>query len=115
MHRVSDPTSKPERNKPVVFMLHGLADSSEGFVINDDDSLAFGFAVLGYDVWLGNNRGGLYGKKHIAWDPYSRSPEEQGKFFDYSFYEMGKHDLPAMIGYTLDKTNQETLSFIGHS
>lgn len=85
--------------------MHGLLDTSEAFVINDDDSTAFGFAKLGYDVWLGNNRGGVYSKKHIAYDPYERTPEESGKFFDYSFYEMGKFDLPAMIGYVLTGTH----------
>jgi lysosomal acid lipase/cholesteryl ester hydrolase len=56
-------------------MLHGLLDTSEAFVLNDDDSIAFGFANLGYDVWLGNNRGGIYSKVHSIYNPHVRKPE----------------------------------------
>ena len=89
MHRVFNPKAKPLENKPVVFMLHSLLDSSEAFLMNDDDSTAFGFANLGYDVWLGNNRGGLYSRKNTHFNPDMRQPDQAGKFFDYSFYEMG--------------------------
>lgn len=101
MHRIWNPHALPTENKPVVFLQHGLKMSSEAFVMNSDDSIAFGLANLGYDVWLGNNRGGLYGKEHLKLDPHRRTPDQAGKFFDYSFYEMGKFDLPSMIDYVL--------------
>ena len=37
------------------------------------------------------------------------------KFFDYSFYELGKYDAPAQIDYVLKVTKHAKLSYIGHS
>ena len=65
--------------------------------------------MAGYDVWLGNNRGNIYCRKHIK---YTTSDKE---FFDYSFYEMGKYDLPAMIDRVLNETGEERLAYIGNS
>jgi len=48
-------------------------------------------------------------------NPDERTPEEAGLFFDYSFYEMGKYDLPAQIDYVLSTTGVKTLSYIAHS
>jgi lysosomal acid lipase/cholesteryl ester hydrolase len=118
MHRLysnNDDDGTIQDDKPVVFMQHGLRQSSESFVLNDDDSLAFGFATLGYDVWLGNNRGNPYSREHVKYDPHRREWEDAGKFYDYSFYEMGKFDLPKMIDYVLIETSRDKLSYIGHS
>lgn len=41
--------------------------------------------------------------------------EDQKQFFDYSFYELAKFDLPANIDFVLEKTNQSKISYIGHS
>jgi len=58
--------------------------------------LAFLLSNLGYDVWLGNNRGNIYSKDHQTFDYGSK------EFEDFSFYEMGTKDLPAMIDYILN-------------
>lgn len=50
-------------------------------------------------MWLGNNRGNSYSRDHNKLDP-----DIDAKFFDYSFYELGKYDLPAMIDKTLEET-----------
>jgi len=94
--------------KPVVFLQHGIISSSEVYVGYGETSLAFQLADLGYDVWMGNNRGNIYSRGHIDMDT-------EGDYFDFSFYEMGKFDLPAMIDYTLGLTGQKDLSFLGHS
>ena len=54
--------------------------------------------MAGYDVWLGNNRGNIYCRKHVKFTTADK------EFFDYSFYEMGKYDLPAMIDKVLKET-----------
>ena len=43
---------------PVVFMQHGLLSLADTWIYNDPEvAPAFVLARLGYDVWLGNNRG----------------------------------------------------------
>lgn len=96
--------------KPPVFLQHGLCSSSENFMLNSSDSLAFQLANAGYDVWLGNNRGSIYSKNHASLDF-----DKDCEYFDYSFYEMGKFDAPAQIDHVLKETGFKSLSYIGNS
>lgn len=68
-------------------------------------------ADAGYDVWLGNNRGNKYSRKHKILDPNKNAE----KFWDFSWNEMGKYDLPAEIDYVLSNTGQDSLFYAGHS
>lgn len=43
---------------------HGLLANSESFILNGEESAAFKYAKAGYDIWLGNNRGTTYSRKH---------------------------------------------------
>eukprot|EP00347_Sterkiella_histriomuscorum_P002909 403366326 len=96
--------------KPVVFMQHGLLDSADCWIMNHAEvSPAFVASRAGYDVWLGNNRGNKY-SHHL----YSGEKSKQ-QYWDFSFQEMGDFDIPAMIQYVLNVTNQEKLAYAGHS
>lgn len=64
----------------------------------------------GYDVWLGNSRGTTFSRQHKFLDPNVSSA-----FWDYSFNEIGRFDLPAMIDYVLTATNRSSLHYVGHS
>jgi len=102
---------KEERSfKSVVLLQHGLLDSSFTWVANGPEkSLCFMLADQGYDVWLGNNRGTVYGRKHIYLD------ETNEEFWRFSYDEMGKYDLPDSIDYILKVSGQKKLSLVGHS
>lgn len=53
--------------------------------------------------------GNTYGKRHRKFTPRDE------EFWDFSWSEMGKYDLTAMIDYVLDRTAQKQLFYIGHS
>lgn len=64
----------------------------------------------GYDVWLGNNRGTTYSRKHET-----LNPDKDKKYWEYSFPELGDFDAPAQIDFVREKTGAEKLTYIGHS
>ncbi|GJE91342.1 triacylglycerol lipase [Phanerochaete sordida] len=97
--------------KPVVYLHHGLLMNSEVWVCltEPNRSLPFVLVELGFDVWLGNNRGNKYSKKSIHHDPNST------KFWNYSMDDFAWHDIPDSIEHILSVTKEESLSYIGFS
>ena len=95
--------------KPVVYLQHCLCGSADDYVINgEDNSLGIRLANLGYDVWLGNNRGNKYSLG-------ASKKMSNKRFWDFSFQDMGKHDVPANIKYIVQATGQQKMVYVGHS
>ncbi|CAN7988476.1 unnamed protein product [Ixodes hexagonus] len=95
--------------KKTVFLQHGLLGSSADWVVNyPSQSLAYLLADAGYDVWLGNVRGNTY-SRHLK---YTRKQKE---FWDFSFDQMIKYDLPAMLDFVLSHTAEKEIFYVGHS
>ncbi|XP_066048013.1 putative lysosomal acid lipase/cholesteryl ester hydrolase [Chamaea fasciata] len=93
-----------------VLIVHGFCLDGGDWVDNfPDSSLAFILADAGYDVWIGNNRGNSWSRRH---HDLSIGSEE---FWDFSFHEMAMYDLPAMVGFILRQTEQERLFYVGHA
>jgi predicted alpha/beta hydrolase len=74
-----------------------------------NQSLAFILSDAGYDVWLGNMRGNAYSRDH------AKMLVTNSTFWAFSFDQMAKQDLGAMVDYTLNKGKQKSLYYVGHS
>ncbi|KAL3275597.1 hypothetical protein HHI36_020352 [Cryptolaemus montrouzieri] len=98
-------------NKKPVLMVHGLLGESENFICLAmyNGSLAFLLADNGYDVWLANTRGTDHGKKHLTLSTRDK------EFWNFSWHEIGKYDVPATIDYVLEKTKKPKLYYVGYS
>jgi lysosomal acid lipase/cholesteryl ester hydrolase len=58
-----------------------------------------------FDVWIGNNRGTRYSNKGSNRDGY----------WEFSFDELAKYDVPALINGVLEHSRKKKLIYIGHS
>ena len=96
------------KGAPVVFLQHAVLDSADSWIVNhSEESPAFVFANERYDVWLGNFRGSRHSRAHVSLDPDSKDFYTRSKFFDFTWEEMARFDLPKMIGYALEQSNQD--------
>uniref|UniRef100_A0A8D2MA93 AB hydrolase-1 domain-containing protein n=1 Tax=Zonotrichia albicollis TaxID=44394 RepID=A0A8D2MA93_ZONAL len=99
-----------EGTRTPVLIVHGFCLDGGDWVDNlPENSLAFILADAGYDVWIGNNRGSSWSRRHRS---LSTASEE---FWDFSFHEMAVYDLPAMVGFILMQTEQKQLFYVGHA
>ena len=113
LHRIPHgKEADPGLQRPVILVQHGLLCSSADWVVSDPSKgLGYILADAGYDVWLGNFRGNTYSRNHTVLDPeHTRSG-----FWDFTWDEMAKYDLPAMLNYTLEYTGKEKIYYVGHS
>nr|XP_034304031.1 gastric triacylglycerol lipase isoform X2 [Crassostrea gigas] len=102
--------SPTRKGKPAILLQHGLLSCSSCWVENlANESLGFMLADAGVDVWLGNNRGNKYSKSHVSLSP------DDPRFWEFSWDEMAKYDLPAMIEYVIQQTGNEGIYYAGHS
>jgi lysosomal acid lipase/cholesteryl ester hydrolase len=110
------PASKYETNykhkqKEAILLIHGIFDSSDGWLCNSEDKcIPLTLVKLGYDVWLGNSRGNKHSRHH------KRYSSEDKEFWNFSFHEMGLYDIPAIINHIkeINKYNDKII-YIGHS
>lgn len=65
-------------------------------------------ADLGYDVWLINCRPTVFAR-------HKDFPRSSSQYWQFSFHEIAKYDVPASIDYALTITNHTFLHYVGHS
>ncbi|XP_015789096.1 lipase 3-like [Tetranychus urticae] len=128
LYRIINPYAQAARGRNLkpILVLHGGFTSCSSFMINGpgghikewvngkpphdtSKSLAFALANGEFDVWLGNVRGTRY-SNHTRLDPY-----KDHEFWNYTFVEMGKYDVTAMVDYIIDETGFERIFYIGYS
>ncbi|XP_020807414.1 lipase 3 [Drosophila serrata] len=104
LHRMPRPGAKP------VLLVHGLMSSSACWVqLGPSLGLAYLLYLKGFDVWMLNTRGNIYSRDHVR----GRIPDSE--YWDFSYHEIGTHDLPAAVDAIIQKTNQQQIQYIGHS
>lgn len=97
-----------DRRRPVL-MVHGMMDSSDGFIVRGNLSLAVNLAKEGYDLWVINHRGNRYSRRHV-----SLNPDNDRAFWNFYVHEYGSKDLPPTIDFITEKTGSK-VSIIGYS
>jgi pimeloyl-ACP methyl ester carboxylesterase len=114
LFRIQAKNTQIRSGLPAVLLNHGLLDSSDSFIINNEEQ-ASGLLIAnaGYDVWITNNRGNKYSVGHV--DPVNfNSSDANSAFWDFSWQDMSEHDLPAVIQYVAQQTDQK-VNYMGHS
>lgn len=102
----------PRFGAPVVHLQHGILDSAWAWVFNEQfKALGLQLFDAGYDVWLGNNRGTSFSKR---WADGSNAGLAHA-FWNFSFDDMARYDVPAMIDCVLRVTSQRNLAWVAHS
>ncbi|EAT34385.1 AAEL013365-PA [Aedes aegypti] len=103
-------TRIPKPGHTPLLIMHGLFGCSVDYTAQGPGkALALLAHDAGFDVWMGNNRGTTYSKKHEHLDEKSQA------YWHFSFHELGLYDLSALVDYVLKVTNQKKLHYIGHS
>ena len=75
-----------------------------------ENTLPYLLSDLGYDIWIGTNRGTIGFSSHQTLDPETDS----AKYWDFSFIEQGRYDLEAQISFIHSLTGVEKLTFLGY-
>ena len=105
-------TSKDQsnRNGKSVILQHGLIDGAFTWLILEQDSLAKKLCDEGYVVYLPYIRGTQFSRSHLDYDSTLNS-----NYWEFSFDEMAKYDLPAVVNYVKKRDKVEKVYYIGHS
>ena len=112
--------------KPPVVLMHGFIATSRDFIINSPggsvnesldvvgNNLGFELAKRGYDVWIPNERGNTYSQNHVLY-PAINGNNLDPSYWDFSYADMAKYSIPAIIDYVKSKTQAKTIAYVGHS
>ncbi|KAG7210308.1 hypothetical protein KM043_011849 [Ampulex compressa] len=110
LHRITGRKGAATKDRPAIFLMHGLLASSAAWLLTGPSkSLAYFLADVGYDVWMGNARGNIYSNTHMLPNITKKD------YWSFSWHEIGIYDLPASIDYILKETGRKKIFYAGHS
>ncbi|CAI5757220.1 unnamed protein product [Candida verbasci] len=100
--------------KGIVYFHHGLLTCSELWVLGSEHNKTLPYLLLdlGYEIWLGNNRGNKYSRKHL------KLSASNPKFWDFSLDEFSYFDIPNSLNYIQNYYNDlqdNKIIYIGFS
>ncbi|KAJ2951737.1 hypothetical protein O0L34_g13902 [Tuta absoluta] len=106
LHRI------PGKGDPVL-LGHGITLSAvDWFTIGPENALPCVLADEGYDVWVLSARGSTKESQgHVS----LTLPKDADKYWDFSFDEIGRYDLPASIDFMLKETGKPKVKYVGFS
>lgn len=111
VQRIPHGINNKTTNKRPILLNHGLSASGADFItLTPKRSIGYILADHGYDVWLMNARGTTFSNRHVR-----ISEKNKKEFYNFSWHEIGYYDMPALIDYILNKTNQTQMQYFGHS
>ena len=76
----------------------------------DKKSLPGLLVKAGFDVYLGNDRGTRNSLSHTELN----AKKHGEKYFDFSFAELGKYDIPAVMNYIRLHSKSDRVIYIGY-
>jgi len=95
-----------------VYFQHGLEDTGFSFLFQSiEENLPIKLYNLGYDIWIGNIRGNRFSLGHT----HLNSKDKRGPYWDFTYDEMGKYDLPAIANHIKATTRARRIKYICHS
>jgi lysosomal acid lipase/cholesteryl ester hydrolase len=102
---------KSGRGRPILLQTAAEYNADNWFkYVARDKVLPYMLVDLGFDVWLGNNRGINEYSEHISYAPTASNDA----YWNFSFSSLGLYDLPAQIDFILQETREAKLSYIGY-
>ncbi|KAJ3658397.1 hypothetical protein Zmor_010137 [Zophobas morio] len=111
LHRIPHGRKKTPQVRPPILFVHPFSLSSMDYVhFGPNNSLSFLLAERGFDVWMGNVRGTTWSRKHKTLDP-----DRDSAYWDFTLYELGIYDIPALIDHVLTTTNHDSLQCVAYS
>lgn len=100
--------SSSRAGQPVLLQHGVLVDGMSWLLASPEESLPFILADRGFDVWIANNRGTRWSRRHVSLDPSSRL------YWNWSWDDLVVNDLPAMVDFVVKQTGQKP-HYVGHS
>ncbi|BES98512.1 Hypothetical protein NTJ_11327 [Nesidiocoris tenuis] len=111
LNRIINPDSVNKKDKGFpLLLMNGFMMHSDAWVVQKemDSNIAFVFAALGYDVWLGDQRGTIRSTGHVNMS----SDAHNQKYWDHAFDEISVYDTSAFIDFILVQTGYRKLNFM---